>query len=319
MTKYPFFIIQKNHYNLVKSWNDTTEPIKKWNLLQMKKKTSKNFTSLKKLDAYFADRLFKVVNNSVDRVKLPCPYSRASELFFIGRALPDSERELLNDLLDRYEILQKRIRTENSDLKGIINRQSRELVNGRSTNVKVLYEGEIYFLKLAITEANFQIEKYQKDIQKIMDAYKDAREDEEAALKREQRFVTQLATSCDIIEAQIVSMENRIDYETRKLREEESHGNQNNDNSNSDNFNSLDNFENNNEEEYNPNDNQNENVIENENDDEYERNRLNDLLLSKQMALLANGDPAKQKALSDLAALKSLPALIRDVFERVIS
>ena len=222
-------------------------------IILMKGKSKKRFSTLRKIDSFFTDRLAKIVNSNVDYTRLPCPYSRVSELFILGKVLPDSKREQLNDLIQRYELLQRRIRQENSDLKGIINRQSRELINGKTTNVKILYEGEIYLLRISITEANFAIEKYEREIAKILRERKSSMsgrslkgngadgddeidengesngnndgvgvgltKDDAEAYFRETKAVNQLTTSCEIVESQIQAIEDEIN-QIQKLMEQ---------------------------------------------------------------------------------------------------
>ena len=77
------------------------------------------FKSLKKLYEYFEKRLNNLVNNTSDRVRLPCPYSRVSELILLDRCISLRKKNAvkkLDTLYQRQLILKQLLRDKEENL-----------------------------------------------------------------------------------------------------------------------------------------------------------------------------------------------------------
>lgn len=206
----------------------------------------KSFTSTEKINNYFTRRLNKMVNNATDRTRLPCPFSRVSEILIYSKCVSNqSETSFLNELYERHEKLERKIKKENIDLKGIIGRQGRELVSGKVRNLKVMYESEIYLLSLSIQEAQANIEKYKKSldsinylIQSMKDDDSDHENNEEETRKRElqstEKAIAQIQMECELLMAQIDEIQRQINC---SMNQESENGNQESDDDNQENGN----------------------------------------------------------------------------------
>lgn len=179
------------------------------------------FKSLKKLYEYFEKRLNNLVNNTSDRVRLPCPYSRVSELILLDRCISLRKKNAvkkLDALYQRHEKLAKQIKQETVDFKAIVARQGRELVSGKVRNAKVLYESEIYLLTMSVNQARIQVENNQKSIEeyeseneKLNYYYVNyCQRPDFSELKDEVRDITKLRTECELIESEISEINSQL-------------------------------------------------------------------------------------------------------------
>lgn len=272
---------------------------------QSEKKFSpkKTFKSLKKINEFFDKRLDLLVNNAIDRVRLPCPYSRVSELIILDKCISLKKKnavEKLDLLLQRQEKLAKQIKQETMDLKGIVGRQSRELVEGKVKNVKILYESEIYLLNISVDRARAQVENYIKSNEEVEEENKkcrllyDCQDIDTTEQKKLEREITQLLTECDIVEAEIDEIEMQL---------ADANGNGNNGfNLNKDSYYS----------------NGNDTDDGSSNND---GNNINSLNSMKNMLKNKNGgqSPEEIEANANIASLKNLPWLIHNIFNKLVN
>lgn len=266
------------------------------------------FKSLRKVNNFFVKRLNTMVNITTERVRLPCPYSRLSELIILEKCISSKRKNAvkkLETLYERHEKLIKQIKQENIDFKAIVARQGRELVSGKVRNIKVLYESEIYLLTMSVNHAQAQLQNNKNEIEeaeveneKLKTFYANyIQRMDLTEMKELIKEVTRFQTECELIESEI----NEIDFQLA-----------NDDGDDWSESSTADDYRSRKSKRCNFNDFTGDNNIDN---DENDNNNDNDETKSKK------GDETSMinEAKTNIGSLKSLPWLVHNIFNKLIN
>lgn len=272
------------------------------------------FKTLRKVNDFFEKRLNTIVNTTTERVRLPCPFSRVSELIILDKCISLRGKNVvkkLDNLYERHEKLIKQIKQENMDFKAIVARQGRELVSGKVRNVKVLYESEIYLLTMSVSHANAQlqnnkneIEEVEEENQKMKSFYTNyLQKIDLTEMKETVKEITQLQTECELIESEIDQIESQLanndsNDEIEKV-DNDDYENKNLYNKKSRKSNRGYDFD-------------DENKISNSNSNS---NQINDFDEENNL----NNEKSIIEAKTNIASLKSLPWLVHNIFNKLIN